>query len=212
MPEKDGNIAGGIGILGGTFDPIHLGHVEIAKAVQNHYALERVVFIPAHQNPLRPQNSTVATPESRMIMSILATLEEPDLFVDSIEIERGSRDSGPSYTIDTLKEFKSKFPDHPLVLIVGADNVLFHEWNDIETFPDLISRLVIVSRPGCDGERRSGIYRLDEITELLPICKNPISSTEIRNLLIINSEISDFIHPKVELFIRKYGLYLDKEN
>ena len=103
----DRNLKGGIGIFGGTFDPIHLGHTRLANAVIDHYGLSRVYFVPVYKNPLRMHEQPVAEPEDRFVMAHLATLEEPGMIVTGVEIERGREIPGPSFTIDTLERYLS---------------------------------------------------------------------------------------------------------
>jgi len=214
MVYDDDDLKGGIGILGGTFDPVHLGHTLLAKSVIEHYGLSRVYFIPVYKNPLRMHEQPVAEPEDRFVMAHLATLEDPRMIVTGVEIERGRELPGPSYTVATLERYKAKYPKLPLVLIVGADNVAFHNWHRARDFPDLIARIAVVSRPDYETSMKRSFDNLQaklpglaEIIDILPILEMPVSATEIRRSLSQNKVPSDSLHPLVERYIKKYGLY-----
>ncbi len=213
MPEKS-DITGGIGILGGTFDPIHLGHIAIAREVKERFRLDRVVIIPAFRNPLRTQEQMIATTGMRLVMAHLATLEDDWLHVDPIEIDAGRSRPGPSYTIDTLRRYGSKYPDVPLTLIVGADNVAFHLWKDTANFCDWLKRIAAVARPDFEVDLTQNMIevsnsfpRVADLVEFLPLVNIPLSSTLVRRSLKDGVVPPDCIHPAVELFIKKYGLY-----
>ncbi|HDS29482.1 MAG TPA: nicotinate (nicotinamide) nucleotide adenylyltransferase [Firmicutes bacterium] len=209
---------GGIGLLGGTFDPVHLGHIAISREVKEHFKLERVAIIPAFRNPLRTHEEIVAGTNERLIMAHLATLEDPWLFVDPIEIETGRHRPGPSYTIDTLRRYANHYPGMPLTLIVGADNVAFHQWKDAEQFPEYLYRIAVVARPEFEVALAQNMMEVGkhhpqvaDLVEFLPLVNIPLSSTQVR-LALHNQEMpEDSIHPAVEVFIRKYGLYGWKE-
>ncbi len=210
----ENKLAGGIGILGGTFDPIHLGHIDVARAVIEQYMLSRIYIIPAYKNPLRLHQRIVAEADDRFVMAHLATLEYPDLIVSGVEIERGREYPEPSYTIDTLERYRARYPDTPLILIVGADNVAFHKWYRIDEYPGILSRIIIVSRPEYEAGMKANISELEtktpavaELVEYLPDVENPVSSTTIRELLDTGTIPPGSLHPQVEHYIRKYGLY-----
>lgn len=213
MQNQD-TFSNGIGILGGTFDPIHLGHLEVARAVHKKYGLSAVAIIPAFQNPLRQHEQILAPTEDRLIMAYLASAEEDWLLVDPIEINRGRHRPGPSYAIDTLDFYKSKYPDAPLTLIVGADNVALHKWKDVEQFPDLLTRIVAVSRPGCENIFKADMEEVEKhlpqvarLVEYLPDINLPYSSTSVRESLRKGKVPSNWLHPLVTRHILKYGLY-----
>jgi len=119
MDSGNKNLSGGIGILGGTFDPVHLGHIAIASAVRDHYNLSVVFLIPAFKNPLRMVEDTIAGPEHRLNMLKLAVADEEGLDVDPIEIENGLKSGEPSYTIHTLEHLKSRYPGKRLMEILA---------------------------------------------------------------------------------------------
>ena len=108
----------GLGILGGTFDPIHIGHLRIAEAVYERIALEQIIFIPAFVPPHKV-GQDYAPAEHRYAMTELAVKPYPHFIVSDMELRR----SGVSYTIDTLRELRQIYPDKELYFIIGADSV-----------------------------------------------------------------------------------------
>jgi nicotinate-nucleotide adenylyltransferase len=124
-----------IGLLGGSFDPIHAGHLALARAACTRLGLAQLLLIPAAQ-PWQKGPITAAAHRARMVE--LAIADDPQLRIESCELERG----GPSYTIDTLRELRTRFgPDVPLVLVLGADQMerfdTWHEWRSILQFAHL---------------------------------------------------------------------------
>lgn len=196
-----------IGILGGTFDPIHIGHLVTAEAVRNEYTLDRVLFIPA-ANPPHKQAQKVTRAMHRYIMTVLATYSNPYFQVSSIELDR----PGPSYTIDTIYELKARFGSAAeLYFITGADAIQeIPTWDRIEELLGLC-QFIAATRPGCFpsvdhikahfgklGQRR--IHRLTT-PEL------EISSTDIRERIRTNHSIKYIVPENVEQYIVKEGLY-----
>jgi len=136
-----------LGLLGGTFDPIHCGHVELAREVRAALDLSAVRIIPAGDPPHRA--APVATAAQRLAMVELAVSGIPGLEVDAREIHR----AGPSYTVATLEELRSEAPTRPLALIVGADAFLgLPAWRRWRELFDL-AHLIVVARPGFSFER-----------------------------------------------------------
>jgi nicotinate-nucleotide adenylyltransferase len=207
-----------LGILGGTFDPIHIGHTAIAREVRDAYNLDRVDLVPAYQNPLREEGSNEASPFDRLIMANLASLDYTWLYVNPIEIDRGRHIPGPSYTIDTLGNYREFAPSLDLYLIVGADNTAFHLWQDISRFPEYLEKIVVANRPDFSDrfnqnlalvkEKNPGVYSIIEVLDDIDI---PKSSTNIRIKTHEGIIPVDHLHPLVEKYIRKYSLYGWKE-
>ena len=113
-----------IGIFGGSFDPIHHGHVILARAAREKLGLDRIVFIPAHQSPHKTEGKP-ASAEDRLAMIQLATAGEDGFEVADLELHRPP----PSYTVDTLRELQTSHPNDEFVLLIGADNVSrFETW------------------------------------------------------------------------------------
>ena len=105
-----------IGIMGGTFDPIHHGHLVSASEVQNHFGLDEVVFVPTGRQPYKSDRD-VTLPEHRYLMTVVATASNPRFTVSRVDIDRG----GTTYTIDTLRDIASQYPGAELYFITGAD-------------------------------------------------------------------------------------------
>ena len=196
-----------IGILGGTFDPIHVGHLVTAEAVRIEYDLEKVLFIPA-ANPPHKQGQSVTPATHRYIMTVMATYSNPHFYVSSIEMER----PGPSYTIDTVRELvREHGASAEFYFITGADAVAdLPNWNDVDDLLDLC-HFVATTRPGCvstidDVIRQLGpksakrIHRIDT-PEL------EISSTDIRERVKQGRSIKYIVPESVESYIGKEGLY-----
>ena len=130
-----------IGLLGGSFDPIHYGHLQLARDALKHLPLAEVRFLPAAQ-PW--QKSPITAAEHRAQMVQLAIADHPRFTLDMREIERG----GVTYTIDTLHALRLALPDHPLVLIMGSDQFArFDTWRDWQQIPEL-ARIAVAQRAG----------------------------------------------------------------
>jgi nicotinate (nicotinamide) nucleotide adenylyltransferase len=156
----------------------------------------------------------VAEADDRFVMAHLATLEDPQLIVTGVEIERGRDNPEPSFTVYTIERYRARYQGLPIVLIVGADNVAFHKWHRSSEYPALLSRIAVVSRPGYESDLDSALDEvtthkpeIGEIIDTLPIVENPISSTALRENLAQNYFPEGALHPWVERYIRKYGLY-----
>ncbi len=132
-----------LGIFGGSFDPIHLGHLLVAQAAVEELGLDRLLFIPAAQSPFKPENRP-APADARLQLLRLALAGKTHCAVDDQEIRRG----GISYTVDTLRDYARRFPGAELFYLIGADNVLkLDEWRE----PAVLARLaefVAIPRPG----------------------------------------------------------------
>jgi len=202
------------GILGGTFDPIHLGHVAIARAVHDRFNLSMVFLVPAYRNPLRQNHEIIASGDDRLEMARLATRDENWIEVDPVEIERAGENNEPSFTIDTLIHFNKRFSDSSLTLIVGADNVALHKWHRADEFTRYLSRIAVVSRPEYEKQMEESIRQVNkeipelaEIVEFITDVNIGISSTAIRESLSNGLIPPDSLHPDVERYITDHGLY-----
>ena len=196
-----------IGILGGTFDPIHVGHLMTAEAVRDEFSLDKVIFIPAAVPPHK-MDQQVTEARHRYLMTVLATTSNPHFDVSSIEMDR----PGPSYTIDTIYELKRQYGENTdLFFITGADAIAdIPTWDRIEELLGLC-QFIAATRPGFlpnvdnikeyFGELGSTrIHRL-ETPEL------EISSTNIRERLKRGFSIKYIVPAAVEDYIYKEGLY-----
>lgn len=204
---EDKKVSKKIGIMGGTFNPIHYGHLIAAKWAKENFQLDKVVFIPAGFPPHK-QEKEVLPVKHRYLMTLLATIDEPDFEVSTIEIDR----QGPSYTIDTIKQIHTYNKNTQIFFITGADSILeLHTWKKYE---ELIKScyFIAATREGYDTEK---LYeRIEELDgkfgkrifhmEIPPV---GISSTELRNRLKQGKTVKYLIPPTVEKYIKKNNLY-----
>jgi nicotinate-nucleotide adenylyltransferase len=190
-----------VGILGGTFDPPHNGHIAIAMAALKELRLDKVVFIPARVPPHKTK-LIIAAPEDRFNMLRLAIDEYRGMEISRIELDR----SGPSYTADTLEKLHIIDPDTEFVLLIGADNVSEIEgWYEPERITALAT-LAAANRPGYDP---GGKYAERVVYFDMP--PTDISSTQVRNRVKANKAISDLVSSEVENYIVRHRLYTNNE-
>ncbi len=189
-----------IGVMGGTFDPIHIGHLVAASEVAHRFHLERVVFVPTGQ-PWQKSDRRVSDPEDRYLMTVIATADDERFSVSRVDVDR----DGPTYTVDTLRDIRTEIgEEHDYHFITGADalgDIL--SWRE----PDEVLRLahlVGVTRPGhvlADPGLAPGRVTLLEIPALA------ISSSDIRARVSRGEPIRYLVTPGVEAYIAKVGLY-----
>lgn len=186
-----------LGILGGTFDPPHNGHLAIAEAALKELNLERMLLIPAKLPPHKTLDE-VSSDIDRLEMLELAVKGRPDFEISEIELKR----SGLSYTIHTLKELRKSHPYKELVFIIGADNISEMEtWYQPEAILD-IATVAAFNRPGFNPKGKY-ISRI-ELFEMPP---SEISSTAIREAVKTGKTITGFVPTAVEEYITKNSLY-----
>jgi nicotinate-nucleotide adenylyltransferase len=196
-----------VGILGGTFDPVHRGHVEIARRAMEEAALERVIFIPAAQPRLKSGEPS-ATPQQRMEMLRLAVEDAPGFEVSGMELRR----SGPTLTVETLWEIREeRGPDTELVFILGLDVLgRFDQWVEPGRVVEL-ARLLAVSRPGYAGFDWFSFYArnpyADGRVDCIESTDIDISASELRRRLSNGQAVSGLLPEAVERYIRENGLY-----
>lgn len=186
-----------LGVMGGTFDPIHFGHLLAAEAAGQHFKLDSVIFIPAG-DPW--QKTTFATAQDRLAMTKLAIANHSNFQISTVDIDR----PGPTYTVDTLQELKKLEPDAELFFITGADSLAgIGTWKQVEQLWPLAT-FVGVSRPG--HALKAPIYAGARI-ELLEIPALSVSSTEIRAKVNSGESIDDLVPESVSEYIYKQNLY-----
>lgn len=194
--------------MGGTFDPIHLGHLAAAEAARLALGLERVYFMPAARSPVKGQEP-VASPRDRYQMTLLATYDHPAFFADSLELDRPA----PSYTIDTLREIRLRLGQEvTLYFILGGDAALsLPTWREAESLLRTAT-FVVVTRPGYDLSALEGVRsRLGILGQRLVDLEGPrldISSRDIRQRVAAGLSWRYLVPPAVAAYIEKQGLYL----
>ena len=199
-----------IGISGGTFNPIHLGHLIVAELVRDRFGLDKVLFVPSGMPPHK-NLSNVAGAEHRFNMVQKAVAGNPWFSESRIEVERG----GYTYTVDTLKNLKEIYRNNTsLYYIIGADVL-----NDLLTWKDYqevfkICEFIVVLRPGNDayGFKKQIQYLRDNYCAKIHFIDTPlidISSTEIRNSIKEGRSIKYLVPDAVEEYIKVNGLYID---
>ncbi len=183
--------------MGGTFDPIHLGHLVAASEVQHRLGLEQVLFIPAGQ-PWQKQDRQVTAAEHRYVMTVLAT-DRSSFSVSRIDIDR----PGPTYAVDTLRDVHAQYGPAEVFLIVGADALAgIPTWREPAELREL-AHMVGVTRPG---------HRLPDIpaggdATILEIPSLDISSTMCRQRVALGEPIDYLVPAPVAEYIRKHSLY-----
>lgn len=205
MTSVEATVAGAepIAVLGGTFDPIHHGHLLIAEHAREALGVSRVLFIPSARPPHK-LDEPVTPARDRLHMTLLGTAGNPRFHVSARELER----AGPSYSITTIRELKAE--GHAEVFfLIGADSALeLHTWWE----PEAILReatVAVVPRPGFDMRRVGETLGKDRAGRLLML-KAPcmdISSTEIRARVAAGQSITYLVPPAVEDYIMKRQLY-----
>lgn len=192
-----------VGVMGGTFDPIHHGHLVAASEVQSWFDLDEVVFVPTGE-PWQKADREVSPAEHRYLMTVIATAANPRFEVSRIEIER----AGPTYTIDTLREISAVEPEAELYFITGADALAaILSWRDHEELFEL-AHFVGCTRPGheMDDETLEGLPT-DRIT-LVEIPALAISSTDCRARVVSAEPVWYLVPDGVVQYIAKHDLYL----
>lgn len=206
-----------IGIFGGTFDPVHFGHLRAASEIKELLNLADFRLLPAGQPPHR--NTTFASGEHRLAMLRLAVADHPDVAVDDREVRR----QGASYMVDTLDQLRRQYPRRPLLLLVGQDAVngldRWHRWRDLLQLAHLVvmtrpsaepaygEELATVLEPAYCAEREALFRRPAGHVHYLEVTKLAISSTKIRALIQAGRDIRFLLPERVISYIRYHRLY-----
>lgn len=188
-----------LGVMGGTFDPIHHGHLVAASEVAALLELDEVVFVPTG-SPWQKAQQRVTDPEHRYLMTVIATASNPRFSVSRVDIDR----QGPTYTIDTLTDLASQRPEAELFFITGAD-AMSHimTWKDADRMWDLAT-FVAVTRPG--HELMVPEQAADRV-QVLEIPAMAISSTAVRQRAAAGLPVWYLVPDGVVQYIQKYDLY-----
>jgi nicotinate-nucleotide adenylyltransferase len=191
-----------IGFLGGSFDPIHFGHLMAAQDAYEQHGLDRLVFVPAAQAPLKP-NDVQSTADDRLAMLRAAVEWDRRFEISDIELSRG----GVSYTIDSARYFRALYPKDDLYWIIGGDQLpKLHLWRDVTELAQLVE-FIFLERPGYPVKAKPEIPGLR-----LHRCDGhllAVSSTELRERTRRNLSLDYFVPHKAIVYIREHNLYRD---
>ncbi len=223
--HRPGEDVSRVGLFGGTFDPVHRGHLRVILDVKEAFGLDRVIVIPSAVPPHKTLKH-VSNADDRLAMTKLCFDKKEGFVVSDVELKR----RGPSYTIDTIDHVMAlKAPHECLMLIMGTD--AFFEIHTWKAYRDILARthLVVMKRPGLEGDmvEKAGQYLRDVIdggyrfivsdgcfrhglfrpVHLFAVSPMDESSTEIRRCIKNNLDVSSFLLPEVEAYIRDKGLY-----
>ena len=188
------------GILGGTFDPVHLGHLVLAEQVKEKLKLDQVIFIPCLRSPHKTRQK-LSPAKDRYRMTQLAVAGNSSFAVSDIELKR----KGLSYTVDTLKELKNLYPNSQIYFLTGSDVVdELGTWKDPQRLFRL-AKVVIATRPGFDKFDPENQFARKII--IVPISGIDVSSSEIRQRVKKGKSIKYLVPSEVENYIKKVGLY-----
>ena len=191
-----------LGVMGGTFDPIHHGHLVAASEVQGWFGLDEVVFVPTGQ-PWQKADRNVSPAEHRYLMTVIATAANPRFTVSRVDIDR----AGPTYTVDTLRDLRAERPDADLYFITGADALAeIFSWRDAEEVFDL-AHFVGCTRPGAEIDPAT-LARIphDRVT-MVEVPALAISSTDCRERQGKGQPVWYLVPDGVVQYITKHGLY-----
>lgn len=208
LPElgKDPGREYRLGVMGGTFDPIHYGHLVTAEQAREALELDAVLFMPAGI-PAFKQSQQVSSPEDRYAMTVLATAANPAFYASRFEIDR----PGVTYTVDTLRALREHYPANVRIyFITGADAILdIVSWRDAADIARLAT-LIAATRPGYDirqAQRRIDASGIRFDVRYIQIPALAISSTNIRDRIAVGKSVRYLTSESVIGFIRKNGLY-----
>jgi nicotinate-nucleotide adenylyltransferase len=192
-----------VGVMGGTFDPIHYGHLVTAEEAVMQFGLEEVVFVPTGL-PWMKADRPVSPPEDRYLMTVVATASNPRFSVSRAEIDR----EGPTYTVDTLRQFADEHPDAEAYFITGADAMLeIFDWKDPEEILSL-AHFIAATRPGYDLRRfEAAASTHHPKVSTMDIPALAISSSDIRERVREGRAIRYLLPEGVKSYIEKQGLY-----
>ncbi|MGH9078606.1 MAG: nicotinate-nucleotide adenylyltransferase [Acidimicrobiales bacterium] len=188
-----------IGIFGGTFDPVHSAHLEVAESVRRALALDRMLLVVANQ-PWQKEGDRPLTPaEDRYAMVAAAAEDRPNLEVSRLEIDRG----GPSFTIDTVRRLRRDHPGADLFLVVGSDVVpTLDTWHEEAALQREVT-LAVVGRPGAPPVEPGEGWQAVQV----PVAPSDLSSTDLRPRLEAGEQLDGLVPPAVIRCIAQRGLY-----
>lgn len=212
-----------VGLFGGTFNPIHLGHLRGAEEIRESFRLDEVFFIPSAIPPHKPPEEIIGA-KHRLEMARLAISSNPHFFLSDIELSR----PGKSYSIETLRHFHEANPDHLFFILGGDAFVEIETWKDFQNLFTLC-HFIVMARPGFqetpiasqlpgvltpffryDPERKIWVHKSGHQLHFKEISFLDISSTKIRELVERGKSVRYLIPPETEAYLRNHGLYRKK--
>ena len=196
-----------LGILGGTFDPPHVGHLRLAEVARRHLALDKLLFLPAG-DPWRKAGQPVSAPVHRLAMALLAVAAVPGCEVSTLELDR----PGPSYTVDTLGELLARYGhETELHLVMGQDALLdLPNWKEPHRIVALAWLAVALRSPGRDldlTELEKAVPGVSRRLVILPMSFVDVSGTAIREWSRRGADLKGLVPPPVEAYIKEHALY-----
>lgn len=194
-----------IGLFGGSFDPVHIGHVKAARVACGWASLDSVWFVPAATSPFKA-GTTMATADHRLAMIRLAIADEPDFSVSTVDLDR----AGVSYALDTVRLLKTRHPDVDFSFIIGADSLVnLSKWREAHTLVGLCD-FITLARPGWTFSRVPGFEGETERRlrqGIIADFAEPVSSSEIRRRVEQGESLEGLVPPAVAQYIAQNGLY-----
>ena len=188
-----------VGLLGGSFDPVHNAHVALAHAALDALALHEVRWIPAGQPWQKSRAMTAATHREAMVR--LAIAEEPRFVLDRSELQR----QGPTYTLETVREMHAAWPGAELTLIIGQDQYAgMHTWHGWQALLGMV-QLAVAARPGAERAVNAEVLTIQHRNVPLPMLD--ISSSDIRQQVARGQNIDHLVPPQVARYIEHQALY-----
>jgi nicotinate-nucleotide adenylyltransferase len=198
----------GYAVFGGTFDPVHWGHLVAAQEVLETCGFDEILFIPNKVPPHKGREGGPAPGDERYIMLCLATASNPAFRVLRIELDRPEA----SYTVDTIRQLRGLYPSRPVSLITGVDALLNYEWKEFNDLLSGLAALVVVTRPGFSAadldEKLKGMGLKDiEKIRFITMPDIGISSTDVRRRLREGRSVRYLVPREVEDYLHKSRLY-----
>lgn len=189
-----------IGVFGGSFDPVHHGHLIVGRVAYEKLGLETLGFVPAREQPFK-QGRHRSAAQHRAAMLSLAIADTPGFALERMELDR----PGPSYTVHTLQELHRRHPGVELILLLGADAAAeLSDWYEADQIPQL-ARIVVFARPG------SPVRAAPPIAQVIEVPAIDISATDVRRRVSRRQPVRYWVPDAVAEYIARHGLYLDPE-
>ncbi len=197
-----------VGLMGGTFNPVHLGHLHVAEEARIRLGLDRILFIPNQVAPHRTDLAEIAPSRDRYVMTCMAVNANPLFDCSPVELERPE----VSYTFDTLTALRRRYPDREFTFLAGSDSLIRSSWHRLDDVLGLLHTFQVVSRPGCSRQDlESHLATLDlshrDRVSWLEIPGVEISATDIRARIRGGQAWRYLVPEPVHEYICRKGLY-----